>query len=151
MFYSFHTYVEVIRLDSVEILNLAKNVFKGRRWFELFFTKESTDAENNGNIGNNCAYPRISFENKVVVMGRGVVLLPSPTPSQCQQAYARTTKHDFFRHSPCWPEGLQRDVVYLGWPIASSYMSPNAGGVGSCGVSANEYSCTQEPKETLEI
>jgi hypothetical protein len=22
--------------------------------------------------------------------------------------------------------GLQRDVVYLGWPIASSYMSPNA-------------------------
>jgi hypothetical protein len=24
--------------------------------------------------------------------------------------------------------GSQRDVVYLGWPIASSYMSPNAGG-----------------------
>ncbi len=24
--------------------------------------------------------------------------------------------------------GLQRDVVYLGWPIAPSYMSPNAGG-----------------------
>jgi hypothetical protein len=38
--------------------------------------------------------------------------------------------------------GLQRDVVYLGWPIASSYMSPNAGdGRGGCGVSANEYSC----------
>ncbi len=26
--------------------------------------------------------------------------------------------------------GPQRDVVYLGWPIASSYMSPNAGGGG---------------------
>ncbi len=26
--------------------------------------------------------------------------------------------------------GLQRDVVYLGWPIASLYMSPNAGGGG---------------------
>jgi hypothetical protein len=26
--------------------------------------------------------------------------------------------------------GLQRDVVYRGWPIAPSYMSPNAGGVG---------------------
>ncbi len=26
--------------------------------------------------------------------------------------------------------GLQRDVVYLGWPIAPSYMSPNAGGWG---------------------
>ncbi len=24
--------------------------------------------------------------------------------------------------------GLQRDVIYFGWPIASSYMSPNAGG-----------------------
>jgi hypothetical protein len=35
----------------------------------------------------------------------------------------------------------QRDVVYLGWPKAPSYMSPNAGGGGSCGVSANEYSC----------
>ncbi len=32
-------------------------------------------------------------------------------------------------------------------------MSPNAGGGGggSCGVSANEYCCTQEPKQTLEI
>ncbi len=38
--------------------------------------------------------------------------------------------------------GLQRDVVYLGWPI-----SPNTEGGGrSCGVSANPYSCTQEPK-----
>ncbi len=36
--------------------------------------------------------------------------------------------------------GLQRDVVYLGWPIEPSYISPNAGGEG-CGVSANEYSC----------
>ena len=36
--------------------------------------------------------------------------------------------------------GLQKDVVYLCWPIAPSYTSPNAGG-GSCGVSANEYSC----------
>ncbi len=28
-----------------------------------------------------------------------------------------------------WPfnRGLQRDVVYLGWPIAPSYVSPNAG------------------------
>ncbi len=26
------------------------------------------------------------------------------------------------------PRGLQRDVVYLGWPIAPSYVSPNAGG-----------------------
>ncbi len=31
--------------------------------------------------------------------------------------------------------GLKRDVVYHGWPIAPSYMSPIAGGEG-------EYSCT---------
>ncbi len=38
---------------------------------------------------------------------------------------------------------LQGDVVYLGWPIAPSYMSPNAGGRGGgCVVSANVYSCT---------
>ncbi len=44
--------------------------------------------------------------------------------------------------------GLQRDVIYLCWPIAPSYMSPN-GGRGElrfCGVSANEYRCTQEPQ-----
>ncbi len=44
---------------------------------------------------------------------------------------------------PIYPtsiRGSQRDVVYLCWPIAPSYMSPNAGG-GGCGVSANEYSC----------
>jgi hypothetical protein len=40
------------------------------------------------------------------------------------------------------PRGLQRDVVCLCCPIAPSYTSPNAGGVGGgCGVSANEYSC----------
>jgi hypothetical protein len=33
--------------------------------------------------------------------------------------------------------GLQRDVVYLGWPIATSHTSPNAG-EGGCGVSAND-------------
>ncbi len=30
----------------------------------------------------------------------------------------------------CPPQGLQRDVVNLGWPIAPSYMSPNAGSGG---------------------
>ncbi len=39
----------------------------------------------------------------------------------------------------------------LFWLTNSAQMSPNAAGGGSCGVSANEYSCTQEPKETLEI
>ncbi len=29
--------------------------------------------------------------------------------------------------------------------VAPSYMSPNARGGGSCRVSANDYSCTQEP------
>ncbi len=47
------------------------------------------------------------------------------------------------RYRNVLPTGLQIDVVYLGRPIAPSYMSPNAG--GGCWVSANEYSCTQEP------
>ncbi len=38
--------------------------------------------------------------------------------------------------------GLQWDIVYLGWPIAPSNVSPNRGEGGSCGVSANVYSCT---------
>ncbi len=40
---------------------------------------------------------------------------------------------------------LQRDVVYLCWPIAPLYTSPNAGEWvgGSYGVSASEYSSTQ--------
>ncbi len=41
------------------------------------------------------------------------------------------------------PRGSQRDVVYSGWPIAPSYMSPKAGG-GRYGVSANECSCAHE-------
>jgi hypothetical protein len=44
---------------------------------------------------------------------------------------------------------LHRNVVYLGCLIELSHMRPNAGGGGSCGVSANEYSCTQEPKNSL--
>ncbi len=34
-------------------------------------------------------------------------------------------------------------VNFVGWPIAPSYMSPNAGG----GVSANEYSCHRSPNK----
>ena len=47
--------------------------------------------------------------------------------------------------------GLERDVVYLGWPIALSYMSPNAGEwrEEGCGVSANEYSCAHGAQREL--
>ncbi len=40
-----------------------------------------------------------------------------------------------------YSQGSQRDVVYLGWPTAISYMRPNAGGGEGWGPSANEYSC----------
>ncbi len=39
-------------------------------------------------------------------------------------------------------QGVTKSVVFLGWPITPSYMSPNAGGIKVGGVSANEYSCT---------
>jgi hypothetical protein len=45
--------------------------------------------------------------------------------------------------------GLQRDVVYLDWPIAPSYMSPNAGGGGGGGVAGPKPMSTAvhlEPK-----
>ncbi len=35
--------------------------------------------------------------------------------------------------------GSQRDVVYLGWPIATLVTEPKWGAWGRCGVSANEY------------
>ncbi len=51
-------------------------------------------------------------------------------------------------HKPfSWVKGSERDVVYLSWPIAPSYMSPNAGGGED---PANEYSCvvcTWSPKK----
>jgi hypothetical protein len=46
----------------------------------------------------------------------------------------------FFKSMFMCNRGSQRDVVYLVWPIAPSYMSPIAGGWGVvCEVSANEY------------
>ncbi len=38
---------------------------------------------------------------------------------------------------------LQRDVVYLSWPIAPLYVSPNAGGGVSCGVLVQLYTGAQ--------
>jgi hypothetical protein len=50
----------------------------------------------------------------------GCLSFLSPSPlSVCGQKEAFTSD-----------KGLQRDVVYLGWPIATSYVSPNAGGGG---------------------
>ncbi len=40
----------------------------------------------------------------------------------------------------------QRDVAYLGWPIAPSYMSPNAGGDGT-GLSRWLQLCTRSPNK----
>ncbi len=48
--------------------------------------------------------------------------------------------------------GLQRDVVYLGWPIApkyGTYMSPNAG--GGLELRGSEYSCTQDCDRSPKI
>ncbi len=43
---------------------------------------------------------------------------------------------------------LQRDVVYLGWPIVPSYMSPSAGLRGSCGgLSQWVQLCTWSPNK----
>ncbi len=52
------------------------------------------------------------------------------------------------------PGGLPRDVVYLGsigWPIASSYMSPNAGGGGSSVLGGELRLAGSQPKSTAQI
>ncbi len=41
-----------------------------------------------------------------------------------------------YAHSPSG--GLQRDAVYLGWPISPSYMSPDSGGGGGEGVAGSQ-------------
>jgi hypothetical protein len=48
-------------------------------------------------------------------------------------------------HATAATRGLQRDV-YLDLPIAPSYMSPNSGEGGDCGVPAHECNCTQETR-----
>jgi hypothetical protein len=49
--------------------------------------------------------------------------------------------------------GSQRDVVYRGRPIAPLHMRAQmrGGGGGSCGVSANEYSCAHRAQITYAI
>ncbi len=47
--------------------------------------------------------------------------------------------------------GSERDVVYLGGPIAPCYMSPNAGGGGGCGCQIMSTAAHMVPKYTLEI
>ncbi len=48
--------------------------------------------------------------------------------------------------------GSQRHVVYLGWPRASSYISPNGGGGGVAGsrsMNSAVHHCTWSPKKLL--
>ncbi len=46
------------------------------------------------------------------------------------------------------PRGSQRDVVYIGWPIAPSYMSPNVGG-WVAGTQPMSTAVHMEPKKRL--
>jgi hypothetical protein len=58
----------------------------------------------------------------------------------------------FQPNSQQWSQGgLQRDVAYLGWPIELLYMNPNAGGGGSCLVTANECSCIHRSPITRDL
>jgi hypothetical protein len=83
-----------------------------------------------------------SLELKMTVFPRYRTLVPVPYPNK--RKYATLLSPGYITINAA--SVLQRDVVYLGWTIAPSYISPNAEGGGSRGVSANEYSSTQEPK-----
>ncbi len=63
--------------------------------------------------------------------------LPGPGDQPQPASYSRQVSRVSFCRiwmcsNPFWSvnRGLQRYVVYLGWPIAPSYMSPNAEGEG---------------------
>ncbi len=57
-----------------------------------------------------------------------------------------------WRHSTDRARGSQRDVVYLGWPKAPSYMRPNAEGGGVAGTRSQWVQlCTWSPNKPLEI
>jgi hypothetical protein len=68
---------------------------------------------------------------------------------------ARERKKACFPCSSCSMDRNQgaTNRCCLSWLTNSALVyEPKCGGEGgSCGVSANEYSCTQEPKESLEI
>ncbi len=61
-----------------------------------------------------------------------LVLGPLPHATYQTQSQGTGTHQSTFVLSSLWIRGLQRDVVYLGWPIAiaPSYMSPNSWGGG---------------------
>jgi hypothetical protein len=54
-----------------------------------------------------------------------------------------------WRHSTDRDRGSQRDVVYLGWPKAPSYMVPNAEGGGVAGTQPRSTAVHMEPKKTF--
>ncbi len=60
----------------------------------------------------------------------------TPESGHCQPVYSVriTAKTDEENLGKVRRRGLQRDVVYFDWPIAPSFMSPNAGDGGGGGV-----------------
>ncbi len=73
--------------------------------------KEMAEGEINGDV---------VIKKLWIVKGRKK--LPLPTPSVIWAQKVKILR--------AHPRGLQKDVVYLGGPIAPTYMSPNAGGGG---------------------
>jgi hypothetical protein len=76
---------------------------------------------------------------------------PSPTP----QANEANAQGEMAATPPPFSlpkAGSQRDfVVYLGWPIAPSHMSPNAEGGGLQGLTPMSTAVYIEPQKNLEI
>ncbi len=52
----------------------------------------------------------------------------------------------------CPPQGgWQRDVVYLGWPIAPSYNEPKCGGGGAKGIAGSQPMSTAVPRALINF
>ncbi len=96
-----------------------------------------------------CPLPPVSGGRGTLAGEKGVGKVPIPTRGiHCGTLYMYVLC-DPDPQSATWAynkQGSQRDVVYLGWPMAPLYMSPNAGEEGVAGSQPINPAVHMEPK-----
>ncbi len=82
----------------------------------------------------------LSFEKAIYIEKELEVISSFCLYGEYTTVQCRLQKYKWYGNGYFLARGSQREVVYFGWPITPSYMSPN-GGRGGCAVSVNGYSC----------
>ncbi len=138
-----------IAFDLTEIFELKK--FRGQKsfprllsqqwncfpaYFEWWFWKTGCNfhlcwacAKNGYSLAEHSQHTRKSFLHTTCISG---IFPLSPVPlspsSLCKETIPPKIPPPFPQFPSATTRGSQRDVVYLSWPIAPSYMSPKCGG-----------------------